>query len=187
MPATLISRRSIARSLVALSAGLGLSARVVAGESSATDDGLTHSSATIHQELLFKASRPRVFEALTHSDQFDAITRLSDAVALVTAANAKPTSISRDIGGSFTLFGGYVTGQNVEMSPDERLVQVWRAGSWQPGDYSIVKFVLIANGAETKMVFDHRGFPDAEGSHLAAGWHSHYWEPLSKFLASNQR
>ena len=146
-------------------------------------DGLTHTAEAIHQEIAFKADRRKVYEALTNAKQFDAITRLSDAVALVTAPKAKPTSISRAVGGPFTLFGGYITGRNLELLPDERLVQVWRVGNWEAGDYSIARFVLVANGTETKLVFDHRGFPEGAGEHLAEGWHTHYWEPLAKFLS----
>ena len=189
MPATLTSRRTIAFSLAALPAGLCLSARVLGasnamGNSKAVDgDGLAHTSETIHQQITFKADRRSVYEALTNSKQFDAITRLSDAVTLVTAPSAKPTSISRAVGGSFTLFGGYITGRNLELLRDERLVQAWRASSWDAGDYSIARFVLVAHGAETRLEFDHRGFPEGAGEHLANGWHTHYWEPLAKFLS----
>jgi activator of HSP90 ATPase len=145
-------------------------------------DGLTHASAAIHQEVAFKASPQRIYEALTTSRHFDAVTRLSDAIALVTAKGAKPTLISPEVGGAFTLFGGYITGRNLQMLPGERLIQAWRAGSWGASDYSIVKFVLIGNGAETKLVFDHGGFPDGEGESLADGRRTHYWEPLAKFL-----
>jgi activator of HSP90 ATPase len=63
------------------------------------------------------------------------------------------------------------------------LVQAWRVGSWNAGDYSIVKFALVSDRAGTKLVFDHQGFPQGQGKHLAGGWHAHYWEPLKKFLA----
>lgn len=182
MAATLsLSRRTVV--MAALPAALGMSTR--AASASTDSDGLTHTSESIHQEINFKAPRHAVYQALTSSQQFDAITRLSDGLALVTAADAKPTSISREVGGPFTLFGGYITGVNLEMLGDERLVQSWRAGSWRAGDYSIVKFVLVANGGQTKLVFDHRGFPEGEGKHLARGWHTHYWEPLAKYLAAH--
>jgi uncharacterized protein YndB with AHSA1/START domain len=96
-------------------------------------DGLSHVSEAIHQELLFNASPQRVYGALTSGKSFDAITRLSDGDALLKAAGAQPTAISSDVGGTFTLFGGYITGRHLEMLPDERLVQAWRAGSWKPG------------------------------------------------------
>jgi activator of HSP90 ATPase len=187
MAALLLSRRTVV--MAALPAALGISAPAwsisndIDRPKRVDPDGLTHTSAAIHQELTFKASPHAVYEALMSSQQFDAITRLSDAVTLVTAADAKPTSISREVGGPFTLFGGYITGRNLELLGDERLVQSWRAGSWNAGDYSIVKFVLAANGTDTNLVFDHRGFPEGQGKHLARGWYTHYWEPLSKYLA----
>jgi activator of HSP90 ATPase len=54
----------------------------------------------------------------------------------------KPTEISREAGGTFALFGGYITGRHVELVPNERIVQAWRAGGWDPGVYSIAKFEL---------------------------------------------
>jgi activator of HSP90 ATPase len=190
MAATLLlSRRAVVRA--ALPAALGMSAPAwsisndIDRPKGVDSDGLTHTSEAIHQEITFKASPHAVYEALMTSHQFDAITRLSDAVTLVTAADAKPTSISREVGGPFTLFGGYITGRNLELLGDERLVQSWRAASWNAGDYSIVRFALAANGADTQLVFDHRGFPEGQGKHLARGWYTHYWEPLSKYLAQH--
>lgn len=58
-----------------------------------------------------------------------------------------------------------------------------RVGNWADGVYSIVRFELTAAGAETKLVFDHTGFPQEMREHLEAGWSKMYWEPLRKFLA----
>jgi activator of HSP90 ATPase len=144
---------------------------------------LSHTSESIHQEVRFKASRRQVYEALTSTSKFDALTRLSDGLSLLTAPGAKATTISRELGGPFTLFGGYITGRHLEMVPEELLVQAWRAGSWKAGDYSIVKFALNAEGSACKLVLDHRGFPEGQGKSLAYGWGVHYWEPLAKLLA----
>jgi len=65
---------------------------------------------------------------------------------------------------------------------NERIVQAWRAGSWDPGIYSIARFELVEQGSGTKIVFDHTGFPKGDGEHLAGGWKMNYWEPLEKFL-----
>jgi activator of HSP90 ATPase len=166
---------------LAVPIGLGLSASAL-GAPDATD-GLSYAAEAIHQEIEFDAPRQRIYDALTTSGQFDAVTRLSDAIKLVTAPGAQPTSISGDLGGSFTLFGGYVTGRNLEWVPGERLVQAWRTIRWKPGDYSVVKFDLTEAAHGTKLIFDHRGFPNGEGTHLAGGWHLHYWDPLRKFLS----
>jgi len=58
-------------------------------------------------------------------------------------SNMKATEISREVGGAFSLYGGYLTGRHVELMPNERIVQVWRAGGWDPGAHSIVRFELV--------------------------------------------
>jgi len=136
----------------------------------------------IHHEPVFKASRKRVYEALTDTKQFDKVMQLGVAFKTM-APGSKPTEISREVGGAFALFGGYITGRHLELLPGERIVQAWRAGSWDPGIYSITRFELVEQGAGTKIVFDHTGFPKGLGEHLAAGWKGNYWEPLEKFLA----
>ena len=181
------TRRSLAIHMAALplltAAARGLAASNSSNVAVAITDGLSHSSEAIHQELLFNASPQRVYGALTNSKSFDAITRLSDGDALLKAPGAKPTAINNEVGGTFTLFGGYVTGRNLEMLPGESLVQAWRAGSWKPGAFSIAAFSFAKEGTKTKLLFDHRGFPDGEGTSLAQGWHAHYWGPLTTFLA----
>jgi activator of HSP90 ATPase len=136
----------------------------------------------IHQEPVFKANRKRIYEALLDTKQFDQIIQISGATKSM-ALGGKPTEISREVGGAFTIFGGYITGRHIELVPNERIVQAWRVGSWAPGVYSIAKFDLVEQGASTKIVFDHTGFPKGLGEHLASGWKEHYWEPLEKFLA----
>ena len=147
------------------------------------EEEISHTAEAIHQEPVFKASRKRVYEALTDAKQFDKVVQLSAAMKTGMAPGAKPAEIGREAGGAFALFGGYVTGRHLELVPNERIVQAWRAGSWDPGDYSIAKFQLVEQGAGTKIVFDHTGFPKGNAEHLAAGWKMNYWEPLEKYLA----
>jgi len=147
-----------------------------------TEDGIFHTSDSIHQEPAFKASRKRVYAALTDAKQFDKIIQLSGVMQAMHLPD-KPAEISRDAGGEFKLFGGYITGRQVELVPDERIVQAWRTGSWRPGVYSIAKFELVEQGSGTKIIFDHTGFPQGEAEVLASGWKAHYWEPLEKLLA----
>lgn len=149
----------------------------------ALDDGISRTAESIHQEPEFKASCKRVYQALTDGNQFDHVVRMSAAMQSMKSLGDKPTEIIREPGGVFVLFGGYITGRQIELIPDQRIVQVWRAGSWDPGAYSIAKFELVEQGSGTKIIFDHRGFPDGAAQHLAEGWKGNYWEPLAKFLA----
>ena len=144
---------------------------------------ISHTGEAIHQETIFKASRKRVYEALTDTKQFDNVVQLSAAVQSGASLGSKPTEISREPGGAFTLFRGHIVGRHIELVPNERIVQAWRVVTWAPGHYSIAKFELLEQGAGTKLVFDHTAFPEGQGQHLAEGWKANYWEPLAKSLA----
>jgi activator of HSP90 ATPase len=137
-------------------------------------NGISHNCESIHQEVAFKATRKRIYEALTDEKKFSQVTDF--------VMKGVSTQISREVGGSFSIFGGVITGRHVELVPDERIVQAWREKGWPVGLYSIVKFQLEGQGPETKVVFDHTGFPQGAAVHLAPGWWSHYWEPLQKYL-----
>src|SRR6266849_6893320 len=145
------TRRRLVAGAVAL-AGCGAGPiRVWAG----AEDGISHMAESIHQEPVFQASRKRVYEALTDARQFDKIVQLSGAMQSGMALGKKPTEISRQVGGAFTLFGGHITGRHIELVPDRRIVQAWRVVDWNPGVYSIVKFELTEQGSSTKIIFDH--------------------------------
>jgi activator of HSP90 ATPase len=124
---------------------------------------------TIHEELEFPVAPRRIYEALLDAKQFSAFSGV-------------PAEINREAGGAFSLFGAQITGRNVELIPDRRIVQAWRAASWPEGVYSIVRFELRAQGAGTRMVFDHTGFPPGLREHLASGWQEHYFGPLKKYF-----
>lgn len=153
--------------------------------SAADEGGLAHTAETIHQEPVFQAERNRVYETLTEASQFQKIVQLS-AAKQSGQIGMQPAEISSQAGGAFTLFGGYVVGRHIELVPNERVVQAWRAQSWKPGVYSIVRFELIEQGSSTKIIFDHKGFPEGQGQHLAAGWNANYWEPMQKYLSGQK-
>ena len=184
-----LARRTFTLSLASILPALGLAGTKFAASAipSAQESGaaseITHTSAAIHQEVIFKASRKKVYEALTDAKQFEKVAQLSAAVKSGMVPPGKPAEISRELGGAFSLFGGYISGRQLVLISEKRIVQAWRAGSWDPDDYSIANFVLSDQDANTKLIFDHAGFPNDQAQHLAEGWHVNYWEPLAKFLA----
>jgi activator of HSP90 ATPase len=173
------SRRQWMTGVVAILGGLALESTKV---QATADDGISHDADSIHQEPVFKASRSRVYEALMDAKQFDKVIELSGVMQSMHLGN-KPAEINRDPGGAFALFGGYITGRQVELIPNQRIVQAWRAGSWPAGAYSIARFELVEQSSGTRIVFDHTGFPKGEAESLASGWKAHYWEPMAKLLA----
>jgi activator of HSP90 ATPase len=121
----------------------------------------------IHQEIKLSAPPSRVYRSLVDSNAF----------AELTGAPASGDAVE---GAAFSAFGGHITGRHVELVPNQRIVQAWRAKAWPDGLYSIARFELHADGRGTKLVFDHEGFPEDMKEHLATGWQANYWEHLTK-------
>ena len=144
---------------------------------------ISHSEDAIHQEPVFKASLKRVYEALTDAKQFQKVTLLSAAVQSGMAKGNIPAEMVSEPGGPFKFFNGFIVGRNLELVPNERIVQAWRVAYWPAGDWSLVKFVLVEQGSDTKLIFDHTGFPKGDADHLLEGWNGNYWQPLAKFLS----
>jgi activator of HSP90 ATPase len=125
---------------------------------------------SIHMEVNYKTSAQHIYEALLDSKQFAAFSGM-------------PAEIDSKAGGTFSMFGGMIVGRNVELIPNQRIVQAWRPTHWDPGVYSIVRFEMKPQGSETVLVLDHTGFPEGEFASLESGWKLHYIKPLKKFLA----
>ena len=189
MTSNLFSRRDFSVRLASFLSGLGVAGTAFGATPSprtarmAGSEEISKTGEAVHQEVVFKASRKRVYEALTDTKQFNNVMLLSAAMQGGMPPGAAPTEISREVGGAFSIFGGHIVGRHVELVPNERIVQAWRVVDWDPGVYSIAKFELIEQGSATKLVLDHAGFPGAQGQHLADGWKANYWEPLEKYLA----
>jgi activator of HSP90 ATPase len=125
----------------------------------------------IQQEIVFEASCERIYHALLDEGQFSEMT------------GGAPTSIVPEEGGLFSCFGGMIQGRTIELVPNERIVQAWRAANWEPGIYSIVNFQLGEKEGQCVLNFTHSSFPDGQEQHLAAGWHENYWSPLKQILS----
>jgi uncharacterized protein YndB with AHSA1/START domain len=127
---------------------------------------------SIEQQVTFDAPPELVFAALTQAAQFTAF------------SGGAPAEIDASAGGAFSCFGGMIQGRNVEIVPGQRVVQAWRAGNWDDGVYSIVRFELSAHRHGTRLSFSQSGHPAAQEPHLAQGWSKMYWEPLAKHLSA---
>jgi len=99
-----------------------------------------------------------------------------------------PATISREVGGSFTCYGGHLTGINLELAPSKRIVQAWRAKGWPAGVHSIVSFALSRKaGGGTRILFTHLGVPASEFKDINKGWRKFYWRPLKSLLEKQSR
>jgi uncharacterized protein YndB with AHSA1/START domain len=172
------TRRQAILGVVGAFAGVGVG---TTGAEAGAQDGISRAAVSIHQEPVFMASPKRVYEALTDAKQFTRVIQLSGALQAMHLPD-QPAVISKEEGGPFALYGGFITGRHIELVPNVRVVQAWRAGDWPAGVYSIAKFEFVVQDAGCKIAFDHTGFPERDAKGLASGWKAHYWEPLAKVL-----
>lgn len=70
--------------------------------------------------------------------------------AAFAALTGMPAGIDPNPGGAFKTFGGLIVGRNIELLPNQRIVQAWRPTHCNPGVYSIVKFELKPQSSGTK-------------------------------------
>jgi activator of HSP90 ATPase len=125
----------------------------------------------IRQTVSFQKSPEKIYKVLTSATEVGEMT-------------GAPAEISEDEGGAFSCFGGQITGRHIELRPNKRIVQAWRAGPWEEGVYSIVKFDISKSGTGSTVTLDHTAYPEGSSEHLEGGWHKMYWEPLKAFLDS---
>jgi activator of HSP90 ATPase len=126
-------------------------------------------SRIINQTVIFKALPHDVYEALMDSKKH----------AAFTGAKA---SISREVGGTITAYDDYIVGKNIELIPDRKIVQDWRAVDWQEGYFSRITFEFTPVPEGTRLDFIHAALPENTEEEFTQGWIENYWEPMKTYL-----
>jgi len=86
--------------------------------------------------------------------------------------------VSREKGGNFSLFGGSVQGQNIEVDYPKKLVQKWRFSSWPEGHYSTVTIVLEEKDNRTVCKLTQAGVPSEDKERTEKGWSENFWKRI---------
>lgn len=126
-------------------------------------------SRIIHQTVNFKATLHEVYETLMDSKKH----------AVFTGSKAR---ISRAVGGEIMAYDGYISGKNIELVPDKKIVQDWRAVDWQEGHFSRVTFEFTPVTEGTRLDFTHADVPEGTEEAFEQGWIDNYWQPLKAFI-----
>ena len=124
---------------------------------------------TVKQTVTFKASPHEVYEALMDSKKHAKFT-------------GDKATISRKVGGKFSTFDGYSEGINLELIPDRKIVQTWRASDWPEGHYSKVTFSFKEIPGGTRLTFIQTDVPAKQYDDIAQGWRDYYWAPMKEML-----
>ncbi len=131
---------------------------------------------TIRQKAYFRATPHEVYELLMDSKKHCSF-----------AGGA--CSISRKVGGKISVSDGYITGENVELVKDKKIVQKWKAEEdcWPEDHFSIVTFKLTPVKEGTGLYFTQTGIPAECGDRFDSGWKDFYWGPMKEVLESKGR
>jgi activator of HSP90 ATPase len=128
---------------------------------------------TIKQKVTFKAPPDVIYELLTDSKKYVAMT-------------GKKASIGRKAGDPFSVYGGQATGIIVELVKGKRIVQAWRGHSFPEGIFSMATFNLRPKGKTgTELVLTHRGVPKEMIPFIETGWRKYNWDLIKKYLEKN--
>ena len=96
--------------------------------------------------------------------------------------------MSAKVGGAYTAWDGYISGNNLELAPPSRIVQSWRTTQFADSDPdSIITVTLAAAPGGTTLTLAHRNVPDGQTSYERGGWQDHYFEPMKAYFAAGKR
>ena len=126
---------------------------------------------TIKQSAVFKASPHDVYEALMDSRKHSKFT-------------GGKAVVSRKVGGKFSVFGGGLSGSNLALLPDKKIVQRWRCemDNWPARHYSTATFSLQKIKNTTRVALAQTGVPSECYSEISKGWREYYWKPMKQML-----
>ena len=127
------------------------------------------STRAIRQSVTFKAQPHEIYEVLMDSDKHS---RLTGSIV----------KIDRNIGSQFSVYDGDIRGVNLELVPDQKIVQSWRYSDWPEGHYSKATFFLKEVSSGTRLIFTQTGVPDEFYEDIKHGWRDYYWEPMKDML-----
>jgi activator of HSP90 ATPase len=128
---------------------------------------------TLTQSVNFKASPKAVYNMLIDSKKHASL-------------SGTKATISKKVGGSFSAWGGHLTGFNLALDPGKKIVQAWRATGWWPDHYSIAIFEIQKISGGSRLQFTQIGIPPHRYSGHYRGWIETYWTPMKEILEEGE-
>lgn len=126
---------------------------------------------TIRQTVLFpKASPEEIYRAFLSSREHSGFT----------GSNSR---CSAKVGGRFTAWNGYISGKNIELVKDKKIVQEWETTEWPPGyEPSILTISLTSDGKGTQLKMIQTKVPASQYDEYNQGWYESYWDRMTEYF-----
>lgn len=91
-----------------------------------------------------------------------------------------PADMKPEAGYVFSLWEGDITGVNLEVMPNKRLVQEWFFG--EQDEQSIVRITLKKAGGRTLLDLNHTNIPEDVYEEITEGWRDYYLGSVKSML-----
>jgi activator of HSP90 ATPase len=88
--------------------------------------------------------------------------------------------MSTEAGTEFSLWGGSISGKNLEFIDGRKIVQEWYFGDQDVP--SIVSIILHPDKNGTSVELRHSNIPDADFDDIVEGWTNNYFRSLDDFF-----
>mgnify|MGYP000734159035 FL=1 len=116
-----------------------------------------------------KASAVQIYEAWLSSEKHSEMT------------GGKAEVTDKD-GGAFTAWDEYISGKNIELIPNSKIVQSWRTVQFEDNEEdSQIEIQLIENNRVTELTLIHTKVPES-GEHYRKGWETSYFAPMREYF-----
>jgi len=91
--------------------------------------------------------------------------------------------VSNGLNRTFTAWDGYISGKNLILEANKRIVQSWRATDFpKEQDDSTLEILFEPDKSGTKLTLIHSDIPEGQGKEFADGWKKFYFEPMKKYF-----
>jgi len=92
-------------------------------------------------------------------------------------------TISAKVGDNFSAWDGYISGQNINLELNKRIVQSWRTSQFDDSELdSQIEIQLDEINGKTELTLIHSNLPES-GEHYKQGWEDHYFEPMRNYFS----
>ncbi len=99
------------------------------------------------------------------------------------AMTGQTASITARRGASYKAWGDYITGKNLELVPNEKIVQTWRSSDFKKSDPdSIIEIRLKSAGKGCELTLIHSDIPPDQPDY-AEGWRDFYFKPMKEYFS----
>jgi len=93
---------------------------------------------------------------------------------------------SNKIGGTFTAWDGYIQGVNIDLKPNEEIIQTWRTSEFDENDEDsklVIRLKELENGTELALL--HSNIPEGQ-TQYSLGWLEHYFTPMENYFENKK-